>query len=60
MSQELVKRIKKEKEVAAGEYVYTYKDDDVNYIVKTPKEQERYKYRYPELVNDQIIWIEFK
>lgn len=57
MNKELLDKIKTEKKVLTGGYVYEYKKDDINYIIRTPENQVRYKYIYPELIQNQILWV---
>ena len=58
MSKSLISKVRKAGTLCIGEYIYTYVKDTIDFIIQVPKKQEeRYNFRYPELINNQIVWF---
>jgi hypothetical protein len=58
MSKSLISKVKKAGTLCVGEYFYTYVKDTLDFIIKVPKEQQKtYDFRYPELINNQVVWV---
>ena len=58
MSKSLISKVKKAGTLCIGGYIYTYVKDTMDFIIQVPKEQEeRYRFGYPELINNQVVWF---
>lgn len=54
----MISKVKKAGTLCIGEYIYMYVKDTMDFIIQVPKKQEeRYNFRYPELINNQVVWF---